>query len=127
MKFTTWPEPPIIKSEHPPQIPSRLRSFGLEYIVEDGNPRPDIPQKPLEKRKIEEWINESYGLFVRTLQTLDGSHLNRIREIHTNMNEEINKAIIYEKERVEIESKEIKTRMKNEVLENIKRAIRKCE
>ncbi|ELA41755.1 uncharacterized protein VICG_01259 [Vittaforma corneae ATCC 50505] len=123
MKFTSWPEPPIQKSYNPPEIPTKLRCFGLGYTVNNGNPKLDIPRKALDKDKMKECIENSFKLFLKALKTLDGSILNEIRDIHTHINEEINKAIAFEDEGGIKEAKNRKVSMKNEILDRIQRII----
>lgn len=119
MKFSTWPKPPVHNNQTPPEIPDRFRIFGLEYKVENGNPMLDIPSKPLDKEHIRECVNKSYNLFLKTLKTLDGNILNEIKDLHTHMTEEINKAILFDKQNPIEESKEEKARMRNEILKQI--------
>lgn len=121
MNFTTWPAPPINKNKLPPKIPTTFKCFGLSYSVENNNPKLDIPAEELDKEKTKEMVEKSYELFMKLLKTLDGSILNEIRDIHVNLNENINKAIPFEKENSILEYENRKTLMKNEILEDIKK------
>lgn len=119
MKFTSWPAPPIRADTVPPEIPPKFRCFGLEYVVENGNPKLNIPRKALDRDEIRQCINRSFSLFLKTLTTLDGTLLDEIRDVHTHINEEINKAIAFEEGNAEAEAVEEKIKMRNEVLRRI--------
>ncbi|KAM0680563.1 hypothetical protein GINT2_001251 [Glugoides intestinalis] len=125
MKFTSWPDPPMHTSKEPPEIPERFKSFGLDYRLEGGNAYLDMPRKPLDKKSLEESIEASFQQFLLAIKTLDGTFLDNIRDIHTNINEEINMAIACEKEDIIKQGEDVKTRMKNDVLQKMDQIINK--
>lgn len=120
MKFLSWPAPPVSTETAPPAIPEKFRCFGLDYVVEEGNPKLDIPKAPLDKEKIRAYVESSFSLFLKTLRTLDGSILDEIRDIHTLINEEINKAVAYEEGRAMEEAQRETVAMKNKIIERIR-------
>lgn len=123
MKFTSWPLPPIRTDARPPQLPPKFRCFGLDYIVDNGNPKLDIPKKTLDREEMRRCIDRSMSLFVKTLKTLDGTVLDEIRDVHTRINEELNKAIALQDGSGTEEAVERKVAMKNEILEHIKKIV----
>jgi len=120
MKFSSWPSPPTHEDAALPEIPTKFRCFGVDYTVENGNPKLDIPRKALDKDEIRECIDRSFSLFVRTLRTLDGTLLDEIRDVHTSINEKINQAIAFEEGNAAAEAAEEKVEMYNEVLKRIR-------
>ncbi len=95
MKFTSWPKPPIRPLEQLetiPEIPKEYTLFGLKYLVIDGNPKVELPSKPLDMIKMKESIDKSLKLFIKYLKRGEGSILNELRDLHIEINEEINKA-----------------------------------
>ncbi|KAI5150965.1 hypothetical protein ENBRE01_1810 [Enteropsectra breve] len=104
MEFNSWPKPPIpdipadeIAAMAPPEIPEAYFVFGLNYRMVDGNPYLDIPEEPLDKQRLRRNINKSFDLFTKLVYTMDTKYLDEIRDVHTEINECLNKAKFHER------------------------------
>lgn len=96
MKCTTWPEPPIHPNKEPPKIPETFTVFGTCYKTVNGRPYLDMPTKPLDVDKLKSSIDKSFSTFMKLIETMDSVYLNDIRDIHIQMNEDLNMAKEYD-------------------------------
>lgn len=119
MKIKSWPSPPIFSGE-PPLIPDTFKTFGLEYKNQDGRISLNISSKKLSISHMRECIDKSFDLFISILKTFDSALINKITQLHTHINEEINLAKNYELENLIVENKNMKIRAKTEILERIR-------
>lgn len=124
MKFKSWLRPPTFVSDTPPDIPDKIRMFGLDYRVEDTHPFLDIPNKAFDPKRMKEQIDLSLKYFIKTLKTFDGSLVNKISELHTKINEDINLAKRFEFDNLIKEKKNRKIFEKKEILDKINKVIK---
>lgn len=92
MNYSGWPHPPIVNHSNPPDVPIHFTIFGSAYKLVDGNPLVDLPSHPLNCQAIKEQIGQSFESFIRYVETADTEWIDKINEIHSKLNEEINKA-----------------------------------
>lgn len=123
MKCTSWPAPPIHSGRTPPQIPPLLMMFGTPYRTVDGCPVLDIPSAPLDHARINEWVNQSFGLFIKLVRTFDPEHLNGIGDVHVQINEALNMAAEYEGPKAIGRSKNKQAERRIELYERIKKVL----
>lgn len=119
MKIKTWPDPPIHSSVIPPEIPSELRIFGVQYKVDNGNLVMNIPSKPISISNILEKVNLSLTTFIKLMRTCDESLIDVLKNIHMEINDEINLGKQYEIGNIITESKNNKIKYKRELIEKI--------
>lgn len=123
MNGNTWPKPPIHSRTDPPEIPEIIRIFGVEFAKKDEKPILNIPCNPIDKDEIRRLVRKSYSLFLKMMKTLDGSLLDRISNVHVQINEKINMGKVSQKEEPFLLAKNRKTLVQNKLLEDIQKIV----
>lgn len=115
-----WPVLPDYKDLTRPGLPTEYVLFGIKFTVVDNVPQPEEEYEDLDITKIKELINESLSSFKNLLGTGERSHFERIKAVHLDMNNMINRAKLWE-------GKVLLRKMKNEKIEWKKKNIAKVK
>lgn len=91
-----WPTLPNYKDFTVPRIPEEFTLFGIKFLVKDNIPQPEEEYEDLDIPRLKSLINESIGSFKRLLKTSDRQYFERIKAIHLEMNNMINKGKLWE-------------------------------
>ncbi|OQS54717.1 hypothetical protein EHP00_997 [Ecytonucleospora hepatopenaei] len=116
-----WTEPPInneIYSEELEEI-NEITLHNVDYIYENGLLKFKEESKPVNFLKIKKMVDKSYNSFKELLVGFNPKKLDKIIEIHTKINELLNKGKFYEKEDAFEKAKGIQTEYINGIVDKI--------
>lgn len=115
-----WPIPNF-KNREKPEIPESYKLFGVEFKVKDSLPTTGEDQEDLDVIKLKKMINESIFLFKELLKTDNKENFEKIKDLHYEMNDMINKAKMWEAKILIKKMKKQKQEVKKEILNRIDR------
>lgn len=95
-----WPLPEIYMNENlaleKPEIPEKYTLFGIEFNVKDNIPRTDEEFEDLNVPKLKSMVNESLKTFKTIVKTNSLEDFEKIKNLHKEMNDMINRAKLWE-------------------------------
>ncbi|ORD94803.1 hypothetical protein ECANGB1_2336 [Enterospora canceri] len=102
MAEINWPIPPVNFDNYDEDgfIPEKMTLFNVGYVYREGRMEQEMEYEEVDRNRnrVRKMVDESFRAFGELLTGFDPLKLDRIVQIHTEINEVLNKGKKYEKE-----------------------------